>query len=58
MDGTCVSKRSGRHSREWMNNFPWRRRKSNEYEICATKDGIEVCLEGKTIWGVAAADSK
>ena len=58
MDGTRVLSRSGRFSREWMNRFPWRRRKNNSYELHVEDDGMEVRLGEKVVWGLVAEDKK
>ena len=58
MDGICVLSKSGPYRREWMNRFPWRRRKDDDYELFVTEEGMEVHLREKTIWGVTAADVK
>ena len=56
VDGICVLSKSGPYKREWMNRFPWRRRKDDGYELYVTEEGIEVQLEEKKVWGVSAAD--
>ena len=55
VDGICVLSKSGPFKREWMNRFPWRRRKNNDYELHVKDDGMEVRLGEKTIWGVTVA---
>ncbi|CAN0071047.1 unnamed protein product [Laminaria digitata] len=54
VDGTCVLSKSGPFKREWMNRFPWRRRKNNDYQLHVKDDGMEVRLGGKRVWGVSA----
>ena len=51
VDGVCVLSKSGKYRWEWLNRFPWRRRRSSDYEVSATPDGMEVTLGGKLIWG-------
>ena len=55
VDGICVLSKSGPFKREWMNRFPWRRRKNNDYELHVKDNGMEVRLGEKTIWGVTVA---
>lgn len=56
MDGSCVLSKSGRFKREWMNRFPWRRSKNQNYELRVEGDRMEVRLGEKTTWGVTASD--
>ena len=52
MDGIFVPSKSGPFKKEWMNRFPWRRGKNNDYELHVNDDGMEVRLGEKTVWGV------
>lgn len=56
MDNKCVISKAGHRRLEWMNRFPWQRRKDDGYELRATGDGLEVKRGGKTIWGLTASD--
>ncbi|CAM9704917.1 unnamed protein product [Pylaiella littoralis] len=56
IDGAPVLTNSGPHKSEWRNKFPFRRARSQSYEMHPTEDGFEVTLEGRVIWGVQAAD--
>ena len=56
LDGACVLEKSGPYKREWMNRFPWRRRKDSDYQLHVQDDGMEVRLGERTIWGVTADD--
>ena len=52
MTGIFVPSKSGPFKKEWMNRFPWRRGKNNDYELHVKDDGMEVRLGEKTVWGV------
>ena len=54
MDGLKVASRSGSNKREWVNRFPWRRRKNKDDELYVTEEGFEVKLGERRIWGIAA----
>ena len=55
VDGATVLSKSGNRKLEFLNWFPWRRPRNDGYEAHVTPDGIEVRLEGETVWGGAAA---
>eukprot|EP00904_Undaria_pinnatifida_P012930 jgi/Undpi1/8768/HiC_scaffold_25.g11230.m1 len=59
VDGVRVLSKSGDLKPDFLNRFPRRRRKDDGYEVRVTADGIEVQLNGKTVWGggAAAADT-
>ena len=52
VDGICVLSKSVPFKREWMNRFPLRRGKNDDYKLHVKDDGMEVHLGEKTIWGV------
>ena len=51
VDELCVLSKSEKYRWEWLNRFPWKRRRSSEYEVSATPDGMRVTLGDKLIWG-------
>ena len=55
VDGATVLSKSDNRKLEFFNWFPWRRPRNDGYEAHVTPDGIEVRLQGETVWGGAAA---
>ena len=55
MDGVTVLAKSGDRKVEFFNTFPWRRPRDDGYEAHITPHGVEVQLQGKTVWGGASA---
>ena len=52
MDGTVVLSKFGPHIWDWVNRF--HRPKDDGYKLQVTDTGIEVRLEERTVWSVAA----
>lgn len=52
VDGTTVLSRSGSCKWEWVNRFPWRWSKNENYELYVTEDGFDVKLGERRVWGL------
>ena len=49
LDGTSVLAKPGPSKRGRMKRFPWRRRKSTDYQLHVNDDGVEVHLEDRAV---------